>query len=59
MFNHVALGTEFDQGREAANTDVINGDVYNVKAAIESFNFDRPDSPRQRGYLFQLIKIGN
>ena len=53
MFNN--LSTKFYDGQEAAKKDLQNGDIYNLEAAIQSFDYDPPDSPRQRGYLHQLI----
>jgi len=53
MFNN--LSTKFYDGQEAAKKDLQNGDIYNLEAAIHSFDYDPPDSPRQRGYLHQLI----
>ena len=50
--------TEFDDGRQAAHKDIVNGDIYDIKSAIESFDYDPPDSPRQRGYLYQLKRTG-
>jgi len=53
MFNN--LSTKFYDGQEAAKKDLQNGDIYNLEAAIQSFDYDPTDSPRQRGYLHQLI----
>ena len=56
VFKPNFLPSEFDEGRIAAHKDIISGDIYDLKAAIKSFNYDPPDSARQRGYLYQLIK---
>ena len=45
---------EFWRGRHAAEEDIRDGAIYDLDAAIYSFEYDPPDSPRQRGYLYQL-----
>ena len=50
---------EFWEGRHAAEEDIRNGDIYDLDAAIYSFELDPPDSPFQRGYLRQLVKTGS
>ena len=49
---------EFHQGRAVAAYDVCDPD-FDVIQAIASFDYDPPDSPRQRGYLYQLKRTGS
>jgi len=50
---------EYQRGIRAAEKDIRDGDIYDLDAAIYSFELDPPDSPFQRGYLKQLIKTGS
>jgi anthranilate/para-aminobenzoate synthase component I len=50
---------EYQSGIRAAEEDIRNGDIYDLDAAIYSFELDPPDSPFQRGYLRQLVKTGS
>ena len=48
---------EYHIGRETAETDV-DTQHFDIDMSISSFDYDRPDTPFQRGYLRGLLKCG-
>ena len=46
--------TTFKEGRQAGMDEIASGDIYDVSAAIKSFDNDRPDSEWMWGYYSAL-----
>lgn len=45
---------EFSRGSFEAEMDVLHGDVYDIRKAIEAFVNDPPDNAFHYGYLYGL-----
>jgi len=57
MAQIVLLNRDYIRGVHAAKTDVTQGDVYDIPAALAVFNLDPADNEFQRGYHAGLIQV--